>query len=60
MNHKPLNPCPNCGNKCIRLWHYVVPGRKYFCECTQCHWTSKARYFKCRAVRAWNRQKKVK
>lgn len=59
MKHKPLKPCPKCHNKTIWIWN-VCGTRKYFCVCTQCNFTGKTRHFLRRAVRAWNKQKKVK
>ena len=59
MNQNPMNPCPNCGNRHARMWRSLVT-RKYHYECSQCHWASKRRYTRAGALRAWNRQKKVK
>lgn len=53
------NPCPNCGKSAVGIWR-IMGSRKYVVECNSCHWFGKTRRFRWRAIRAWNREGRMK
>ena len=54
-------PCPNCGCEINRRAHILSNMLPFwwYIECDNCHWCGKTKLFLWRAVRAWNKQRRV-
>ena len=53
-----LKPCPFCGYSNTIVKIHILSRRLpwWYLECDNCHWRSKTKLLKKRAVKAWNRR----
>jgi hypothetical protein len=51
-----LKPCKRCGSNNVGVYPSNDGYFRYIATCDKCHWLGKAKLFKFRAIRAWNRE----